>query len=182
MDDIELIDRQLIHEGYCLRYYADTVKVPDGENQTWDFIEHKFDAAAVLPILPDGKILMVRQMRPAVGRYTWEIPAGKKDAEDGDPIICAKRELKEETGCASDDISFLFSYRCAPAYCSETVTVYVAKNVHKVGEQELDEAEFISCKAFDLDELLDMISKGTLEDGKSVAAIFAARDIIKNNK
>ena len=85
----------------------------------WDFVSHRKGAAAVLPVLDDGRIIMVRQYRNALERETIEIPAGCRDFVGEDTRLCAERELKEETGYSSDDISFLLSLRTTVAFCDE---------------------------------------------------------------
>ena len=90
------LDRQLKYQGNILKIYEDTV-LANGHEAHWDYIHHD-GAAAVLPVTSEGKILMVRQYRNALNRYTLEIPAGKLDAPDEPKIECAYRELEEETG------------------------------------------------------------------------------------
>ena len=97
MEQFKRLDRKLVAHGHILDYYEDTIAVPNGNIAHWDFIKHK-GAAAVVPVLPDGRILMVRQYRNALDRETIEIPAGGLADEKEDPNDCALRELKEETG------------------------------------------------------------------------------------
>lgn len=82
----------------------------NGKTEEWDFVSHRKGAAAVLPVLDDGRIIMVRQYRNALERETIEIPAGCRDFVGEDTRLCAERELKEETGYSSDDISFYFHF------------------------------------------------------------------------
>ena len=90
------LDRQLKYQGNILKIYEDTV-LANGHEAKWDFIHHD-GAAAVLPVAEDGRILMVRQYRNALDRFTLEIPAGKLDAPGEPKVECAYRELEEETG------------------------------------------------------------------------------------
>ena len=144
---VTLLERTLKYEGSVLKVYDDYVDV-GGHKTHWDFIHH-MGAAAVLPVLPNGKILMERQYRHALGRYTLEIPAGKRDSEEEDFLLCAKRELREETGYTSDDFQFLI-------YVNTTVAF-------------LDEEIFL--EEWELFDLQDRIFAGKLTDGKTVAAI-----------
>lgn len=170
--------RTLIHEGTSLRYYEDIMEFSDGYNEIWDFVEHRFNAAAVIPVLPNGNILLASQYRTSKDGLTWEIPAGKRD-DDGaeDPYICAKRELKEETGYSSDNITHLMTLRPAIAYCSETIDIYIAKDCYPAGGQNLDEGEHINVYEFDLKTLKDMIKKGDITDGKTVAGVLAVDNL-----
>lgn len=172
-DEIRLVKRTLIHEGASLRTYTDLMEFDGDKTELWDYIEHRFNAAAIIPVLPNGNVILVSQYRPATGRKTWEIPAGKRD-DDGkeSPYLCAKRELSEETGYASDNIEHAFTLRPAVAYCSETIHVYIAHDIYKCGEQQLDECEFINIREFTLLELLDMIRKEEIQDGKTISSIF----------
>lgn len=174
MDEkVKVKERNLLHDGTSLRFYADTMEFEGGVTEVWDMVEHKHNAAAVIPLLENGNVLLVNQYRPACGRHTWEIPAGKKEefgAEDG--LICAKRELMEETGYSSEDISFLWTLRPAVAYSTEIIDIYLAKNVQKTGTQNLDPGEFINVKEFSVDELKQMIFDGRIEDSKTLSAIF----------
>ena len=104
MEHIERVQRELKYKGTILSMYADTIKVPNGNTAVWDFIGHQ-GAAAVVPVTDDGKILMVRQYRNSVDRYTLEIPAGGLNSKDEPTIEAAARELEEETGRACCEIA-----------------------------------------------------------------------------
>ncbi len=91
---IKRIDRKLAFQGVILDFYTDYMQMPDGRVVKWDFISHRKGAAAVVPVLDDGRILMVRQYRNALDRMTIEIPAGARDNTQEDTKICAAREKK----------------------------------------------------------------------------------------
>ena len=96
-EEVRRIGRELAYKGTVLDVYCDTMEFENGNTAKWDFIHHD-GAAAVVPVTEDGKILMVRQYRNALERYTLEIPAGKLDDPKEAGIVCASRELEEETG------------------------------------------------------------------------------------
>ena len=169
------INRELMYKGSILDVYKDTMQLADGKTEEWDYVAHRKGAAAVLPVLPDGRILMVHQYRNALDRETLEIPAGSRDSVDEDTKVCAARELEEETGYRSDKISLLLSLRTTVAFCNEFIDVYLAEDL-KPGKQHLDEDEFVTVKAYDLDELISMILDGTIEDSKTVSAILAYKE------
>lgn len=171
MEKYERLDRKLVYEGTIINMYKDHIRVPNGNIVDWDFIGHK-GAAAVIPITEDGKILLVRQWRNALDRFTIEIPAGGLEGSDEPMIDCAARELEEETGYKSDNLEFLVSLRTTVAFCNERIDVFVAKNLIKTS-QKLDEDENIEVKAYDMEELLEMIRKGIMQDSKTVSAILA---------
>lgn len=174
---VRRIKRELIRRGAILDIYTDTMELPDGKQEEWDFISHRKGAAAVVPVREDGKILMVRQYRNAIERMTLEIPAGSRDSVTEDTKVCAARELEEETGYKSDDLSLLISLKTTVAFCDEFVDVYLAENL-KPGKQHLDEGEFLDVEAYEIDELCEMIYAGKLQDAKTVSALLAYKNLV----
>ena len=170
-EDVKRMGRELAYQGTVLKVYKDHMKFSNGNTEDWDFIHHD-GAAAVIPVMDDGKILMVNQYRNALERVTLEIPAGKLDDPDEEGIVCASRELKEETGYSSDDLEWLLTIRTTVAFCDERIEVFVARNLIP-GEQHLDEDEFVDVKAYKLEELKEMIFEGKIQDSKTMAAILA---------
>lgn len=170
-EDVKRMVRELAYQGTVLKVYKDHMKFSNGNTEDWDFIHHD-GAAAVIPVMDDGKILMVKQYRNALERDTLEIPAGKLDDPDEEGIVCASRELKEETGYSSDDLEWLLTIRTTVAFCDERIEVFVARNLIP-GEQHLDEDEFVDVKAYKLEELKEMIFEGKIQDSKTMAAILA---------
>lgn len=172
---IKRIDRTLKYQGAIVDFYSDTMQMPDGRTVQWDLIHHRKGAAAVVPVLPDGRIVMVRQFRNALDRITLEIPAGARDDTSEQTIVCAARELEEETGYHSEHLDFLISLRTTVAYCDEFIDVYVAHDLEK-RRQHLDPDEFVEIADYDLDELCDLIYAGTIQDAKTVAALMAYKN------
>ena len=170
-ETLRRVGRELKYEGTILKVYMDDIEMPDGKIAKWDFINHD-GAAAVVPVADDGKILMVRQYRNALDRYTLEIPAGKLDDANEDTAVCAARELEEETGYRSDDLEWLLTLRTTVAFCNEKIEIYVARNLIP-SHQNLDEDEFVDVKAYSVEELKEMIFAGKIEDSKTIAAILA---------
>ncbi len=172
-EHVERIDRTLVRQGAIVDIYEDTVKLPNGKIEKWDFVAHRMGAACVVPVTPDGHILLVRQYRPALDRYTWELPAGCRDEVDEPTDITARREMEEETGYTSDDITQLLSLKSTVAFCNELIDVYLARDIRRIGEQNLDPAEEISMKLWELNDILEEIYAGRIQDGKTVAGILA---------
>jgi len=170
-DKVERINRELKYKGRILDIYADTVRLANGNVDEWDFIAHK-GAAAVVPILPNGKIIMVKQYRNALDRFTLEIPAGGRDGADEPMIVCAARELEEETGYKCDELEFLISVHTTVAFCNERIDVFLAKNLIKT-KQHLDEDESIDIVECDVEDLCEKIYAGEIQDGKTISAILA---------
>lgn len=173
MEEIKRVKRELVHKGSILDIYEDTVRFSDGKEEKWDFVSHRMGAACVLAVTPENKILMVRQYRNALDRFTLEVPAGKRDSVDEDTRICAERELEEETGYRAGKLEKMLALKSTVAFCDEFIDVYLATDLVKIGEQHLDEGEEIEIEEYDLKELMDMCYSGKLQDAKTVAAIMA---------
>lgn len=170
MEIYERLERTLVQKGTIIDYYKDTIKVPNGNIVQWDYIHHK-GAAAVVAVRDDGKLLMVRQYRNALDRETLEIPAGGLDGVDEPTIQAAARELEEETGFKAGKMEFLLTVRTTVAFCNEKIDIYVATDLES-SKQNLDEDEYIDVEAYDIDQLVQMVYDGVIQDGKTVAAIM----------
>ena len=173
---VKRVKRVLEHKGSILDIYSDYMELPDGKIEKWDYVEHRKGAAAVVPVLSDGRILMVSQYRNALERFTLEIPAGSRDSKTEPTIECAARELEEETGYYCENLEFLLSLRTTVAFCNGLVDVYVARELVATNQQHLDEGEFIDVKPYTLEELCNLIYQGVIQDGKTVAAIMAYKN------
>lgn len=167
----ERLERVEIARGAILTYCHDKIKAPNGHICEYDFIKHQ-GAAAILPVLDDGRLLLVRQYRNALDRFTLEIPAGGLDGPDEPTKDAAVRELAEETGYTSDKVSFLISIYPTVAYGNEKIDIYLAEDLKK-GERNLDEDEFINVEAWSIAELSELIFVGKLQDAKTIAAVMA---------
>ena len=175
MADMQGIKRELKYAGAVVDVYADTMKFKNGNTEVWDTVLHKKGAAAVIPVLPDGRIILVRQYRNALDKEVLEIPAGCKDSPDEESIVCAARALEEETGYHSDCLEKLFTISTTVVVFGETFDVFVATNlVHT--KSNPDPNEFINVEIHDIDELAGMIYSGRIQDGKTIAAILAYKD------
>lgn len=170
-EHLKRLKRELKFKGAIIDFYQDTMEIDGNHTATWDFINHK-GAAAVVPVTKEGKILMVRQYRNALDRYTLEIPAGALDAVDEPGIECASRELEEETGYKSNNLEWLITLRTTVAFCNEKIEVFVARDLIP-SHQHLDEDEFIDLKEYTLDELKEKIFSGEIEDSKTVSALMS---------
>jgi ADP-ribose pyrophosphatase len=138
----------------------------------------KGGGACTVPVLPDGRILMIRKYRPAIDREALELPAGARDASGEDPAVTAARELEEETGYRPGKMTRLASILTAIAWCNERTDIYLAQDLEKAGEQQLDEAEEIEICAIPLKELCERIFAGEIQDAKTVAGIMAYRSFL----
>lgn len=172
--EIRRVKRELAYHGTVVDVYKDYMEFANGSTEEWDYIHHN-GAAAVIPVMEDGRILMVTQFRNALDRYTLEIPAGKLDTKDEPGIECAARELEEETGYKSENLEWLITLRTTVAICNEKIEIFVARDL-KPSKQKLDEGEYVTVKAYTLKELKEKIYSGEIEDSKTVSAVLAYAD------
>lgn len=168
--DIKRIKRERMYQGTVVDVYRDYMQFSNGNTEEWDYIHHR-GAAAVLPVMEDGRLLMVRQYRNALEKFILELPAGALDYPEEPGIVCAARELEEETGYRSEDLEWLLTIRTTVALSNEKIDIYVARNLIST-RQHLDPNEFVEVETYTLDELKQMIFSGEIEDGKTIAAIM----------
>ncbi len=166
----EKISSENVFDGVLLHVKRDYVKLPNGNKAVREWIKHQ-GASAVIPVLPNGDIIMVRQYRYPIGKVTLEIPAGKLDSIDEDPLVCAKRELSEETGYSAERYTKLHSLATTVGFSNEWIHIYLAEGLTK-GKQHPDDDEFINMVVMPLSQALDLVSKGEIYDAKSVTAIL----------
>lgn len=168
------IARNLIHKGRIIDFYNDTIEIDDDKKIiTFDFIDHK-GAAAMIPIDNEGKIIMVRQYRNAIDRYSLEIPAGSKNPYE-DSISCAIRECEEETGYKAGEVYHLIDVYTTVAFSNEKICIYYTTDI-KPTSQHLDEDEFVTVERHTIEELTAMIFSGEITDAKTVAGIMALKN------
>lgn len=170
MEEIKRIDRKLEHKGTIVDFYSDYMQLPNGKVAKWDFINHK-GAAAIVPVDSEGNIIMVRQYRNAVERYTLEIPAGAINVGE-DMETAAARECEEEIGYKANNIKHLLDLYTTVAFCNEKIGIYYSNDLSK-SVQHLDEDEYVKVERHSLEELTTMIFEGTIQDAKTIAAILA---------
>lgn len=173
------INRKKLYEGKIFTLAEDTIEFPNGNKTKWDVILHD-GAAAIVPIDEEGNIILVEQYRCVEDGPILEIPAGKLE-KDEDPLLCAARELEEETGYKANKITPLGSIYSAVGFSDEEVRLYLAEELED-GIMNLDEDEYVKVLKFRLDEVIDMIVEDKIRDSKTVAAVLKAKEIIKRNK
>ena len=169
------VDGKLAYDGDFLKVQKDTVHLPDGKPATREYIKHP-GAVVIVPIFDDGRVLMERQFRYPLDRVMIEFPAGKIDANE-DTLVCAKRELQEETGYTANDWQFVCTIHNAIAYSDEHLDIFVARGL-VAGPAKLDDGEFLETYSATPAELLDGVRTGTITDVKTIIGIFWLEKIL----
>jgi ADP-ribose pyrophosphatase len=163
MNEAKTIESKQLYKGKVVQLRLDTVLLPDGRTKTREILAHP--GAAAIVSLTNGKVLLVEQYRKAVERNTLEIPAGT--LEEGESYEeCAMRELTEETGFQASSLNKLTEYLPSPGYSSEIIHIYKANELTKVSDAEL------SITFVELSEVLALIRKGDIKDGKTVVGVL----------
>lgn len=169
----KFISSERIYEGAILNLRRDTVMAAGGQAYR-EVVEHN-GAVAVVPVTDDGKVIMVEQYRYPMGKVILEIPAGKIDKGESDPMTAVVRELKEETGYTAEKIVYLGKIYPSVAYMEEVIHLYAATGLTP-GETEFDEDESLDITEYDFREIYSMAAEGKLTDAKTIAALFMAKE------
>jgi ADP-ribose pyrophosphatase len=162
------LDSQVQLEGSFLTVCLDRVRLPDGSEATRQYIRHP-GAVAVVPLLDDGRILLVRQYRYPVQQIMVELPAGKIDAGEA-PLDCARRELLEETGHRAGEWARAGRFRNAAAYSTEAMEIWFARGLVP-GPQRLDAGEFVELCPATMAEFEAMARAGEVGDMKTMIGL-----------
>lgn len=166
------VSRERIFDGKVIDVEKWTVRLPDGALAPREIVLHR-GAAAVVAVDDAGFVTLVRQHRVAVGEVTLEIPAGKLDAPGEDPLVCAKRELEEETGLRAQRWQPLTVLLTTPGFSSERIALYLATGL-SAAKAHPDEDEFLDVVRMPLDEAIGRVMRGELRDGKSAVGLLMA--------
>ena len=169
------LSSEMKFDGKLIKVTYDIADV-DGK-EAWREVVHHPGASAVVAIDEDNRIIMEKQFRYALNDYLLEIPAGKLDAGE-DPLVCAKRELEEETGIIASEWISLGTIATSPGFCNEVIHLYIAKGLSK-GEIHWDEDEYVEVERYTFDELLQRIKEEKIKDSKSLSALLLAMPYLK---
>lgn len=170
MGEFKRVKRDLVHKGRIIDVYQDEMITPSGDTVTYDIVEHK-GAASMVALDEEGKILMVRQYRTAIQKESLELPAGGINPGE-DTKTCAMRELEEETGYRPTSAEHLLDVYTSVGFCDEKIYIYYTSSLVP-SKQNLDADEYVNVERYTLEELVELILQGKIEDSKSVAGILA---------
>jgi ADP-ribose pyrophosphatase len=165
-----------VHAGKIVSLDVDTVRFPDGSTGELEIFRHP-GASAVVPFMSDPsgadpQVLLIKQYRYAGNGYLYEIPAGRLDPGEA-PADCARRELKEETGCSAERVDRLTTILTTPGFCDEQIHLFMAAGLTR-GEHAREKDEFLEVETMPLSRALGMIESGEIRDAKTVAGLLYA--------
>ena len=163
------IRTEKVYSGSFLDVRKDTVKLPNGESSTREWIKHP-GAVCIIPVLKENSILFIRQYRYSIRKHMIEIPAGKIDAGE-DPLTCGLRELEEETGYVAEKLTLLTTIYPAIGFTDEKMWIYIAENLTKT-KPKLDKDEFLEPYPLPFDKALKMVWESKINDAKTMVALL----------
>jgi len=165
----DILSHQEVYKGNIVDLFVDTIQHPSGREAIREVIVHPGGVTAV-PILEDGRIVLVRQYRYPLGKYILELPAGKLDSNQS-PLETIKRELEEEIGYRAEELSYECSFYSSPGFCTEVIRLFIARSLVPV-PQRLEEGEHITVEIASLEECMHKIASGEISDGKTILGIL----------
>lgn len=163
-----------VFAGKLLTVRVDRVALPGGRETAREIVEHP-GAVGIVPLLPDGRVVLVRQYRHAVGRALLEIPAGTRDQPGESAEAAAARELAEETGYRAASLTRLAAFYTAPGFCTEELTLFLATGLTAGAPAAMDD-EAIAVETVALDAVPVLLARGEIADAKTIVGLLAARE------
>jgi len=163
------VNSTLVYDGGFIKVHKDSVRLPDGNASSREYISHP-GAVAILAILENGNLLMERQFRYATRQEFVELPAGKIDSGE-DILLCAQRELLEETGYLATEWTHLTTSWPCIGYANERIEYFMAVGLTHQGSQ-LDDGEFLEVFELSLADAVDWVRQGKINDSKTIVGLF----------
>ena len=170
------VSSQKVFEGDLLHVYQDHARLPDGKVKIREYIAHP-GAVVIIPLLDNGELVLERQFRYPLHRDFYELPAGKIDSGE-DPLVCAQRELLEETGYTAKSWRYLATLHPCIGYSNEKLIYYLAQELTFEGAS-LDDGEHLEVFTLTLPEALEWVKEGKITDNKSVSGLFWAEKVLR---
>ena len=168
--------RKSVHKGRIFELVSENVTLDNGVTTDMEFVHHP-GATAIVPMLNETEIILIKQYRHTLRDYIWEIPAGTLDPNES-AITCAQRELTEETGYSAKNWQQLGEITPVPGYSDERIWIFLANEMQEVA-QNLDEDEIVNVHNVRFEKAIEMIHRGEIQDGKTIAGLFLAYTWVK---
>lgn len=170
MSEERRLHREVVFRGRLLEVRRDEVLLPDGRRSVREIVHHP-GAVAILPLHRDGRVVLVRQFRYAVGRWLLEVPAGTREPGES-PESCARRELEEETGYRAETLRELISFFVSPGWTDEELVVFVAEGLEWRGARPAAD-ERVQVVELPPEEIRQAIRRKEIQDAKTLIALLA---------
>ena len=170
------VESRRIYTGRVLNLDIDRVRFPNGSVGELEMIRHS-GASAVVPFLSDPageepQLLLIKQYRYAANDYLYELPAGRLDPGEA-PLDCARRELREETGCSAESVEYMYTMFTTPGFTDEKIHLFLASGLTH-GETSHETDEFLEVETMALSRALELIRDGVIRDAKTALGILYA--------
>lgn len=174
MDTKEIqISRKKVYDADFIKVFEDQVMLPNKQESIRVVVDH-VGAAAIIPLTANNEVILVKQFRYAIGEYSIEMPAGKKDCPLEKGLDCAIRELQEETGYTSDSIEKIGDIYSAIGFSNERIELFVGRNAYPINHPvNKDPEEWIECLIMPLAQAKAMIKAGEIKDAKTIIALHS---------
>jgi len=175
----KVLDSRVVFTGHFLKLIQDTVKVSDGVVSVREYLRHP-GAAMMIPLFENGDVLLERQWRHPLRRSFLEFPAGKLNPNES-PLVCAKRELLEETGYRAERWDRLGSFNNAIGYSNEEISGFLARDLTQ-DKQKLDAGEVLELERYHWTEVKKMVLSGEISDAKTIIGIFWLENFLQSKE
>jgi len=173
---VKVNKKELLYAGRVFKLMRENITLENGVTTSLDIVRHP-GASAMVPIYDTNTVLLIKQYRHAVGGFIWEVPAGTFNDSEA-PLECAKRELVEETGFSAETWEKLGEITPVPGYSDERIHVFLASDL-RPARQNLDSDEVLSVHKIKLNDVIDMVNKGEIQDSKTISSLFMAINWLK---
>ncbi len=167
--ETSVISHQEIYRGKIVTLHVDTIRQASGRTTIREVVHHPGGVAAI-PVLDDGRLLLIRQFRYPIGKFILELPAGKLDS-GLPPLETMARELEEEAGYRAGELIPVFSFYTSPGISDELIHFFIARNLTRCAQRP-EEGEHITVEAISAEECLQKIGTGEISDGKTILGIL----------
>ncbi|MCX7984537.1 MAG: NUDIX hydrolase [Bacteroidetes bacterium] len=170
----KVLKTNVLYRGRIFNLVVEDVEFPTGVTSIREIVQHN-GGAVIVPLFANGDVLLVRQYRSPHKQFVLELPAGKLEINEN-PLECARRELREETGYEADNFEHLTSIMTTPGFCSEVLHIFLARDIRpsRSGQLLEEEEHSLTVEQYPLQEALSMVERGDIVDGKTICGLFLA--------